>query len=165
MNVVVISGGLGRDPEVKQTQNGSIIMNFSVAVSDRRKNGQTGQWEEVTHWVDCVMFGKRAESLSRFLRKGMKVTVSGRLQQNRWEDKKSGQKRSRLEVAVNDLELPPKGNVSGSQGGYQQQSNNYSNGQQYGPQNGSQQPTGGYQQQPTMDVYSSDIPFSYPTLG
>lgn len=161
MNVVVISGGLGRDPEVKQTKGGSTILNFSVAVSDRRKNNQTGQWEEVTHWVDCVMFGKRAESLSRFLRKGMKVTVSGRLQQNRWEDKKSGQKRSRLEVAVNDLELPPRGQGQPQQyqGGYGQNPNNYTDQGQYGPQNGSQQPTGGYQQQPTMDVYDYDMPF------
>lgn len=154
MNVVVISGGLGKDPEVKRTQSGSTIMNLVVAVSDRRKNNQTGQWEEITHWVDCVMFGKRAESLSRFLRKGMKVTISGRLSQNRWEDKKSGQKRSRLEVVVNDLELPPKGNGSNSQGDYRQQgNNNYSNNQQYGPQNGSQ---GGYAE---TDLYDEDCPF------
>ena len=164
MNVVVISGGLGRDPEVKQTQSGSTIMNFSVAVSDRRKNGQTGQWEEVTHWVDCVMFGKRAESLSRFLRKGMKVTISGRLQQNRWEDKQ-GNKRSKIEVVANDVELPPRGQgqPQPSQGDYNQQPNNYTNQGQYGPQNGSQGFSGGYQkqsyQQPPMDVYDEDCPF------
>ena len=141
MNVVVISGGLGRDPEVRKTQGGSTIMNFSVAVSDRRKNNQTGQWEEVTNWFDCVMFGKRAESLSRFLKKGMKVTVFGRLQQNRWEDKKSGQKRSKVEVVANDVELPPKGSGSDSQRSERQ----------YGQQSG----YGQYQE----DVAYSDLPF------
>lgn len=171
MNVVVISGGLGGDPQVRSTQGGTTVMSFSVAVGDRRRNGQTGEWEDVTHWVDVVLFGKRAESLSRFLRKGMKVVVSGRLSQSRWEDK-SGNKRSKLEVVATDVELPPKpkGDSSGYQyqqdGGYGQQgqyAGNYADQQQYATQNAHQQAyapqqpqQGGFQQ---PDVYDSDMPF------
>lgn len=147
-NVVVISGALGKDPEHRQTQGGSSVLSFSVAVGDRRKVGE--KWEDVTHWVDVVLFGKRADSLAGILRKGMKVTVSGKLSQNRWEDKQ-GNKRSKLEVVALDVDLPPR------QKGEQ---TNYTGGYQNGPQNGSQQPTGGnyggYQEE---DVYSSDIPF------
>lgn len=163
MNVVVISGGLGKDPELRSTQGGSTILSFSVAVSDRKKNGQTGEWEEITHWVDVCMFGKRAESLSRILRKGMKVVVSGRLSQSRWEDK-NGNKRSKLEVIANDVELPPRNASQGQQqpqqGQQYQQQGNYPNQQQYAPQNGYQQPQNGYQQQGyQQDVYDSDINF------
>lgn len=151
MNVVVISGGLGKDPEFRQTQGGSSVLSFSVAVSDRRRNGQ--EWEDVTHWVDVVMFGKRAESLSKILRKGMKVTVGGKLSQSRWEDR-NGNKRSKLEVIASDVDLPPRGSRNGSDGGYGGNVNTYTGGGQYGPQNVPQQPTG-YSQ----DVYDSDIPW------
>ena len=163
MNVVVISGNLTKDPQLKQTQGGTSILNFSVAVNDRKKNAKTGEWEDVAHFVDCVMFGKRAESLSRILHKGSRVYVDGKLSYNSWEAK-DGSRRSKLEVIANDVELPPrsKGQHDGSQGDYGHQPNNYTQQQQYAPQNGSQQPTGGnygYQQRPEMDVYSSDIPF------
>lgn len=150
MNVVAISGGLGRDPELKSTQDGTSVLNFSVAVSDGRKNRQTGQWEEMTHWIDVVMFGRRADSLSKILRKGMRVVVTGKLSQSRWEDK-NGNKRSKIEVIANDVELPPRPKGD--------QPNNYTNQGQSGPQNGSQGFSGGYQQQVPDDVYSNDIPF------
>lgn len=150
MNVVVISGGLGHDPELKSTQGGTPVLNFSVAVSDGRKNSQTGQWEDITHWIDVVMFGRRADSLSKILRKGMKVTVFGKLSQSKWEDK-NGNKRSKVEVVANDVELPPRPKNG--------QTNNYTNQRQSGTQNGCQGFSDAYQQQPPMDVYDSDIPF------
>ena len=165
MNHVVVSGNLTRSPELRQTPSGTSILNFGIAVNDRRKNGQTGEWEDIAHFVDCIVFGKRADSLAKILHKGSKVYVDGRLSQSRWEDKQ-GNKRSKIEIVANDVELPPRNanqsQQQPSQGQYQQQPNNYPNQQQYGPQNGSQQPTGGnygYQQRPEMDVYSSDIPF------
>ena len=159
MNSVNVSGRLGKDPEVRSTQGGSTIMSFSLAVSERRKNGQTGTWEEVTHWIDCVVFGKRAESLAKILRKGSYVMVTGRLSQSKWEDK-SGNKRSKVEMVVSDVDLPPRTQEQ-SQGGYDQQPNNYTNQGQYGPQNGPQQPTGGYQQQGYQepDLFDEDLPF------
>lgn len=171
MNHVVVSGNLVKEPELRSTSGGTAILSFGIAVNDRRKNGQTGEWEDIAHFVDCILFGKRAESLSKILRKGSRVYVDGRLSQSRWEDK-NGNKRSKIEIVANDVELPPRnanqGQQQQSQGQYQQQPNNYPNQQQYGPQNGSQQPMGGYQgqyqqqgyQQPEIrDVYDSDIPF------
>lgn len=150
INVCVVSGNIGHGPELKSTQGGTPVLNFSVAVSDGRKNQQTGQWEEITHWIDVVMFGRRADSLSKILRKGMKVTVVGKLSQSKWEDK-NGNKRSKVEVIANDVELPPRPKGD--------QSNNYTNQRQSSPQNGSQGFSGGYQQQPPMDVYDEDMPF------
>lgn len=106
MNVVVISGNLTRDPEIKSTTGGASVLNFSVAVNDRRKNNQTGEWENVPNYIDCVMFGQRADSLGKILTKGMKVTVNGKLSYSSWE--RDGQRRSRIEVFANDVELPPR---------------------------------------------------------
>jgi len=147
VNVVAISGFLGRDPELRQTQGGMAVMSMTVAVGERRKNGQTGEWEDYTNWVDVTVFGKRAEALSKFLAKGMKVAVTGRLHYRSWE--KDGQKRSKLEVVADEVDV-----MSRSDGQKGQQANNYRPQPQNGPQNGSQQPTGGY-----LDYDGSDIPF------
>ena len=64
INRVIISGNLTRDPELRRTQSGMAIMSFGVAVNDRRRNQQTGEWEDYANFVDCTMFGNRAESLS-----------------------------------------------------------------------------------------------------
>ena len=75
-----------------------------VAVNDRRRNQQTGEWEDVPNFVDCVVFGQRAEALSRFLSKGSKVAIEGKLRFSSWETKE-GQRRSKLEVAVDEVEF------------------------------------------------------------
>ena len=103
INCVIISGHVTRDPELRTTQSGSAVLGFGVAVNDRRKNPSTGEWEDVPNFVDCVVFGNRAEPLSRFLAKGSKVCVKGRLRWSQWE--RDGQKRSKLEVVVDEVEL------------------------------------------------------------
>lgn len=103
INRVNISGNLTRDPELRQTQGGMAILSLGVAVNDRRKNQQTGEWEDVPNFIDCVVFGRRAESLSKFLAKGAKVAIEGKLRWSQWE--KDGQKRSKIEVIVDELEL------------------------------------------------------------
>ena len=103
--MVCISGNLTRDPEMRMTQGGQAIMGLGVAVNDRRRNPQTEQWEDYTNFVDVTVFGRRAESLQPILVKGMQVTVSGRLHWSQWE--KDGQKRSKLEVYADELQLPP----------------------------------------------------------
>lgn len=155
INRVVITGNLTRDPELRRTQSGSAILSFGVAVNDRRRNPQTGEWEDYANFIDCTMFGNRAESLSNILVKGMKVGIEGKLRWSQWE--RDGQKRSKIEVIVDELEFMSQRN-SGQGGGYQQQ--------------GYQQQQQGYQQQsyqqpqpaaPTIDasssVYDDDIPF------
>lgn len=113
INRVNISGNITRDPEMRQSQSGTPILTFGVAVNDRRRNQQTGEWEDYANFVDCVVFGNRAESLGRILVKGMKVTIDGKLRYSSWE--REGQRRSKLEVIVDDLDF-----MSQRQGGSQQ---------------------------------------------
>ncbi len=118
INRVIIGGNLTRDPELRRTQSGMAILSLGVAVNDRRKNSQTGEWEDEPCFVDCVMFGTRAEKLSGYLSKGQKVAIDGKLHYSSWE--RDGQKRSKLEVIVDDLEFMS--SKSGGQGGYGQPS-------------------------------------------
>ena len=84
INRVNISGNLTRDPELRMTGSGTQILAFGVAVNDRRRNPQSGEWEDYPNFVDCVVFGARAEPLSRFLSKGSKVAVEGKLRYSSW---------------------------------------------------------------------------------
>lgn len=104
INRVNISGNLTRDPELRATPNGQQVLTFGVAVNDRRRNQQTGEWEDVPNYVDCVVFGSRAEALSKFLSKGSKVAIEGKLRYSSWETK-DGQHRSKLEVSVDEIEF------------------------------------------------------------
>ena len=131
INKVFLSGRLTRDPDLRETGSGMQIMGFSVAVNDRRKNPQTGQYEDVANFVDCCMFGNRAESLSNILHKGQLVTLEGKLRYSSWE--KDGQRRSKLEVIVDEIELPQRA-VQEAQGtGYSQQQPQYDGGYEDDP--------------------------------
>ena len=103
INRVVISGNLTRDPELRATASGMPVLGFGVAVNDRRKNQQTGEWEDYPNFIDCTMFGARAESVSRFLSKGSKVAIEGKLRWSQWE--RDGQKRSKIEIIVDEIEF------------------------------------------------------------
>ena len=103
INKAFISGNLTRDPELRSTASGMQVLGFGVAVNDRRKNAQTGEWEDVPSFIDCTMFGNRAQSLAGILAKGAKVAIEGKLRWSQWE--RDGQKRSKIEVIVDDLEL------------------------------------------------------------
>ena len=103
INRVAISGNLTRDPELRATAGGMQVLSLGVAVNDRRKNPQTGEWEDVPNFVDCTMFGARAEAVSRYLSKGTKVAVEGKLRYSSWE--RDGQRRSKLEVIVDEIEF------------------------------------------------------------
>lgn len=107
VNIVAINGNLVRDMDLRQTSGGTSIGNFTVAVNSRRHNPQTGDWEDYPNFIDCAVFGKRAEALSRYLEKGTPVAVSGRLNQSRWE--KDGQKRSKIEVIVDTVTWQSRG--------------------------------------------------------
>ena len=142
INRVNISGFLTRDCELRATQGGTQILGFGMAVNDRRRNQQTGEWEDVPNFVDCVAFGARAEALSKILKKGMKVAVDGKLRYSSWE--KDGQRRSKLEVVAEEIELMQQRQDGGeAAGGYQQpQPANYPQQYQSAPQSAPQQPYG-----------------------
>lgn len=106
INRVVISGNLTRDPELLATSGKTPVLRFGMAVNDRVKNQQTGEWEDRPNFVDCVVFGSRAEGLSKILSKGRGVTIDGRLRFSAWEQ--DGQRRSRLEVVAENVVLAPR---------------------------------------------------------
>lgn len=156
INSVVISGNLVRDPELRQSASGSSLLTFSIAVNDRVRNQQTGEWEDRANFFDVVMFGNRADSMSRIMTKGMKVTVAGRLRQSSWDDRTTGKRRSKVEVIADNVDLPQRRQQTDS-GQYQQQTNNYTQQQQSAPNFAPQaSPQYGYQQDV---VFASDIPF------
>lgn len=103
INRVILSGNLTRDAELRNTQSGAAVLSFSLAVNDKRKNAQTGEWEDQPNFVDCTVFGNRATGLAPYLVKGTKVALDGKLRWSQWE--RDGQKRSKLEVIVTDIDL------------------------------------------------------------
>ena len=103
INRVTITGNLTRDPELRATTGGTQVLSFGVAVNDRRRNPQSGEWEDYPNFVDCTMFGTRAEAVSRYLSKGTKVAIEGKLRYSSWE--RDGQRRSKLEVIVDEIEF------------------------------------------------------------
>lgn len=109
INKAVITGNITRDVELRSTGGGLSVANFSVAVNERVKNTSSGEWEDRANFIDCTMFGKRAEALAQYLTKGTKVTVEGRLRWSQWEDKNGGGKRSKIEIVVDELELMTRG--------------------------------------------------------
>lgn len=103
INRVIITGNLTRDPELRRTAADFPVLSLGVAVNDRRRNQQTGEWEDYPNFIDCTMFGARAESVARFLTKGSKVAIEGKLRWSQWE--RDGQKRSKIEVVVEEIEF------------------------------------------------------------
>lgn len=150
INLVCITGNLTRDPELRQTQGGTPILSFGVAVNDKRKN-QQGEWVDYPNYVDCVVFGLRAEKLATFMTKGMKVAIEGKLHYQSWE--KDGQKRSKLEVVVDNIDFMSKSS---------QQQQPYNVPQQQvpqAPQQAQPQQQVAYSAPTAADVYDEDIPF------
>lgn len=103
INRVNLTGNLTRSPELKTTSGGTAVLAFGVAVNDRRRNPQTGEWEDYPNFVECTMYGNRAQSIAQYLTKGTKVAIEGKLRYSSWE--KDGQKRSKLEVVVDEIEF------------------------------------------------------------
>lgn len=119
INKVLISGNLTRDAELRSTASGTSILAFGVAVNDRRRN-QNGEWEDYANFVDCTMFGRRADALAQYLTKGTKVAIEGRLHYSSWEDRNGGGRRSKLDVTVDELEFMSSRNGGNNNGGGQQ---------------------------------------------
>ncbi len=156
INIATISGNLTRDAELRQTASGTSVLSFSVAVNERRPDGNGG-WSDYPNYINCIVFGKRADSLSRFLGKGTKVAIQGRLHQSSWE--KDGVKRSKIEVVVDQLDLMSRNQSQQQAQQYQQPV------QQAAPQPVQQQPyqpamvNVPQQQQVAPSMYDEDIPF------
>lgn len=103
INRVAVTGHLTRDPELRQTAGGMSVLSFGIAVNDRRKNSQTGEWDDYPNFLDCTLFGARADGVSQYIHKGSKVAIDGKLRWTQWE--KDGVKRSRVEIVVDSLDF------------------------------------------------------------
>lgn len=143
INNVILTGNLTRDPELRSTASGTAVLQFSIAVNDRVKEGN--EWKDRPNFFDCTMFGTRAESLSRLLSKGSKIAVQGKLHWSQWE--KDGQKRSKVEIWPDTVEL-----LSPKKDGYQKEMGTVT-----------AEAAFGVQMQPVQDeftsIYDEDIPF------
>ena len=115
-NKVILMGNLTRDPETRTTPSGQSVTQFSLAVN-RTWKGADGQPQEPVSFIDCVAWGKAGEIIAQYLGKGRAVLVSGRLDQRSWDDKESGQKRSKVEVVVEDFNFVDSGSGATAGGG------------------------------------------------
>lgn len=87
VNKVILIGNLGKDPEVRYTQSGDAVANFSVATTERWKDKSSGEMQEKTEWHNIAVFGRIAENCGEYLQKGSSVYIEGRLQTRKWTDK------------------------------------------------------------------------------
>lgn len=150
VNKVILLGRLGGDPEVKQTNNGGCVVNFSLATSESWKDKATGQKQERTEWHRIVAFNRLAEIVGEYTRKGSQVYVEGRLQTRKWTGQ-DGKDNYSTEVLISEMQmLDTRSDNQGSQGGYQQQA------QQQRPQ---QQARQTYPATDEPDEFEDEIPF------
>lgn len=101
LNQVTLIGNLVRDVEVRYIASGMAVADISLAVNERVKRGD--KWEDEAHFFDVTVWGKQAELAAQYLAKGRQCAVTGRLAQDRWEDKESGQKRSKVKIIASDV--------------------------------------------------------------
>ena len=104
LNRVLLIGNLTRDPELRYTPKGTAVTDFGLAVS-RIYSGEDGEKKEETTFVDVTLWARQAEIAGQYLKKGRPVFIEGRLQLDTWDDKQTGQKRSRLRVVGENLQL------------------------------------------------------------
>jgi single-strand DNA-binding protein len=104
VNKVILIGNLGKDPEVRHLENGAVVANFPLATSETYTDKSTGQKVENTDWHDVVVWRGLAEVVEKYVRKGTKVYVEGKLKKRSWQDKE-GNTRYATEVVADDLTI------------------------------------------------------------
>ena len=146
LNVVVITGNLTRDPELRNTSGGTPVCSMRVAVNTRRKNGQTGEWEDKPNYFDVTVWGQQGENCATYLQKGRPVAVQGRLEWREWQDQQ-GNKRQSVDIIANSVQF------LGSREGAE-------NGGRFTPQSDVPADTGDFEQAPAgTGTSDEDIPF------
>lgn len=113
----IIAGNVTRDPEMRTTTSGSQVCNFTIAVN-RSYRDSSGNQQDSVSFIDCIAWGKPGETIAQYVRKGSGLLVSGRLEQRSWDDKNTGQKRSRVEVVGDDFSFVGGNNDGGSASSY-----------------------------------------------
>jgi single-strand DNA-binding protein len=105
VNVVVITGNLTRDPELRHTGGGTAICELRVAVNSRRKDGQSGEWVDKANYFDVTVWGAQGENCANYLSKGRPVAVEGRLDWREWEAKDGSGKRQAVQIIANTVQF------------------------------------------------------------
>ena len=158
-NQVTLVGNITRDIEVRHTPSGTAVTDLGLAVNERRKN-QSGEWEEVANFFDVTLWGRTAEVAAEYCGKGSSVLISGRLNQDRWQDPQSGQNRSKVKVVCDRLQMLGSPQGGGGHNGNQQQYQ--APPQQAAPQQAAPQQVAPQQvapQQADSDINPENIPF------
>jgi len=154
VNKVILLGNLGKDPEIKFLPSGQAVANFGLATTERYKD-KAGEWQDKTEWHNITAYGRQAEIIRDYVKKGHKLFIEGRLTTRSWDDKDTGKKVYRTEIIVSDLSLlSGRGDGEGGGGGSTS----------YGKSSGASGGQGGYDQRPTPDygdtgITDDDIPF------
>jgi single-strand DNA-binding protein len=156
VNKVILLGNVGKDPEIKVLPSGQPVANFSIATSERYKD-QQGNWQDRTEWHNLTAYGKLAEIVRDYVKKGNKLYTEGRLTTRSWDDKESGKKVYRTEIVVGDISLlSGRGEEGGGSGsGYSQRGGNTASFDQRpsGPSGG------GDDYASSTEITDDDIPF------
>lgn len=175
LNKVMIIGNLTADPEVRTTPRGTSLTELRLAVNRISSGPNEGERREEVTYLDVTCWGRQGEIAAQYLSKGRPVFIEGRLQMDQWEDKQTGQKRSRIRIIAENLQLlgsPRDGGQQGGGNGGFQRNNGYNNGgyqqnNNYNNAGGFNRGNGGYQQQAPLpqapisapQVEDDDIPF------
>ena len=157
VNKVILLGNLGKDPEIKFLPSGQAVANFGLATTERYKD-KAGEWQDKTEWHNITAYGRQAEIIRDYVKKGHKLFIEGRLTTRSWDDKDTGKKVYRTEIVVSDLSLlsgrgDGEGGGGGSYGGGRQSSS--------GASNYDQRPTApaGQDEYGDTGITDDDIPF------
>ncbi len=123
INKAILFGNLTRDPELRALPSGMNVVNFSIA-TNRVFKDRDGKNQEQTDFHNIVVFGRQADTVNQYLKKGSSVFVEGRMQTRSWDDKKTGEKKYRTEVVADRVQFGPRSSGSGSGGGSSHASGN-----------------------------------------
>lgn len=150
INKVILFGNLTRDPELKALPSGMNVVNFSIA-TNRVFRDRDGKKQEQTDFHNIVVFGRQADTVSQYMKKGSSVFIEGRLQTRSWDDKTSGEKKYRTEVIADRVQFGPKGSGGGAGGAKREEQE---------PQGDDAPASGGSGvEYPKDDINPDDIPF------
>jgi single-strand DNA-binding protein len=158
-NKVILVGNLTRDPEVKYTTGGTAVAELGLAVNRTWFDQKANERKEETTFVDVTLWGRQAEVAGEYLSKGRSVLIEGRLQLDQWEDKQSGQKRSKLRVVCENMQMMG-GRGEGGPGGGGGGGGASRGGGQRGGASRSSEPSDSYSSEPSYGGGSDDdVPF------
>jgi len=156
-NKVVLLGNLTRDPQLKYLPSQTPVVEFGMAINRKFKT-QSGESRDETTFVDCSAFGRTAEIVNQYCRKGNMLFVEGRLKYDQWEDKQGGGKRSKLSVHVDNIQLMP--NRDGRGGGSGGPSNDYDPGEEESAPRRSAPPPRSAPSRPAPSAPPQEAPFN-----